>query len=492
MRVVHPETRVACAAGEVGELWVRSASVARGYWRQPQQTHETFGAATSTPPTGEERHVARSGSGSGSVARGGWLRTGDLGFVRCGEIFVTSRLKDVVVVGGRNLSPTDLEWTVQSALPQLRPGCLAAFAVAPHERRTPQHHGARHDDDNNRGGGDGSLPGSDAVVLVAEVRDAHTTRAATAATVRAAASALRDRFGVSANVVLVRAKSLPKTTSGKIRRAAIKHQYLHSQLAILQCRHLQTNSVVDSWAAEVDVAALAALPPAQRRAVIRRQLLRCVHVTWESRAGPHTPLLKAGLDSAALIQLHGMLQSTYGVPLPPSILLDAPTAHQLAAVIARCVDARPDPTTEATPRRPACASPAEEAEEEEGQAPEVDDAAWNADASALASASASAACIVASTSGDDDLRGLRPPRRRALLGMWALVVAAAALSVWSMGRRQGVDGQPLQWWSQRDSVFEHAKGIRPGWMGRQMDVSHWRLLEWVRTHHPHTRGRASL
>jgi acyl-CoA synthetase (AMP-forming)/AMP-acid ligase II len=112
------------------------------------------------------------------MQRGGWLRTGDAGFVRNGEVFITSRLKDVLVVGGRKLSPTDLEWTVQSALPQLRPGCLAAFAVTPHERQR------RHDGDSDSGGseperhegGDGSLPGTDAVVLVAEVRDAMHTR----------------------------------------------------------------------------------------------------------------------------------------------------------------------------------------------------------------------------------------------------------------------------------------------------------------------------
>jgi hypothetical protein len=153
-----------------------------------------------------------------------------------------------------------------------------------------------------------------------QVRDARTTSVAADAMVRAAASALRDKFSVVASVVLVQPKSLPKTTSGKIRRAAIKHQYLHSQLAILQC-HLKTDSVSDSWAAEasrsVDVATLAALPPAARRLAIQRQLLRCMYVTWQSRAGPHTPLLKAGLDSTALIQLRAMLQYAPDPDSPP-------------------------------------------------------------------------------------------------------------------------------------------------------------------------------
>jgi hypothetical protein len=175
-------------------------------------------------------------------------------------------------------------------------------------------------------------------------------------------------------------------------------------------------------------------------------------------------------------------RGTYGVSLPPSILLDAPTAHQLAACIARFVDAHHTPTTNASSHA-SCRSPEEDEQEElqEQETAKADDAAWHADASA------SAACTESTTGGR--LRWLGPSQRRALLGMWTMVVAAAALSVWSMGRREGVDGQPLKWWSQHDIVFEQAKGIRPGWMGRQMDVSHWRLLEWVRIL---KRGQGSL
>jgi acyl-CoA synthetase (AMP-forming)/AMP-acid ligase II len=82
VRVVQPETRVTCGPNQVGELWIRSASVAKGYWRQPQQTFAAFGVTTA-----EEE-------------AGGWLRTGDMGFVRGGEIFVCARWKDQVVVGG--------------------------------------------------------------------------------------------------------------------------------------------------------------------------------------------------------------------------------------------------------------------------------------------------------------------------------------------------------------------------------------------------------
>jgi hypothetical protein len=160
----------------------------------------------------------------------------------------------------RNFSPADLEWTVQTRLArQLRPGCLAAFTVAPHERA----HGTAHR---------GALPGSDAVVLVAEVRDAHTTPAAAGVTVRAASAALRDKFGLAATVVLVKPKSLPKTTSGKIQRSHTKQQFLHHALVLL---HDAPASAPRLYCA--DVAALAALATPERRAAVQRQVTQHPH-----------------------------------------------------------------------------------------------------------------------------------------------------------------------------------------------------------------------
>jgi acyl-CoA synthetase (AMP-forming)/AMP-acid ligase II len=109
--IADPETRRQQPPGRVGEIWVAGPSVADGYWGRPDETARTFGATLSD--TGE----------------GPFLRTGDLGFVEGGELFVTGRLKEVIIIRGRNHYPEDIERTVQAAHPGLRAGCGAAFEV---------------------------------------------------------------------------------------------------------------------------------------------------------------------------------------------------------------------------------------------------------------------------------------------------------------------------------------------------------------------------
>jgi acyl-CoA synthetase (AMP-forming)/AMP-acid ligase II len=107
--IAHPEEQTLCPAGSVGEIWVAGPSVAVGYWGRPEETERTFRA-----------YLKDSGDGP-------FLRTGDLGFLQDGELFVTGRLKDLIVFRGRNHYPQDIEQTVQSVHPALREGCGAAF-----------------------------------------------------------------------------------------------------------------------------------------------------------------------------------------------------------------------------------------------------------------------------------------------------------------------------------------------------------------------------
>jgi acyl-CoA synthetase (AMP-forming)/AMP-acid ligase II len=107
--IVHPETLTRCAPDEVGEIWVASVGVARGYWQHPDATQETFGADLAD--TGE----------------GNFLRTGDLGFIKDGELFVTGRLKDLIIIRGENYYPQDIEWVVEKSHPASRSNCGAAF-----------------------------------------------------------------------------------------------------------------------------------------------------------------------------------------------------------------------------------------------------------------------------------------------------------------------------------------------------------------------------
>src|SRR5262249_24951325 len=111
VRIVEPQARTPCPPGRVGEVWVAGPSVAQGYWEQPEVNERTFRARLE----GEDQTP--------------FLRTGDLGFLQDGELFITGRLKDLIIIRGRNLYPQDVERTVGQAHPALRAEAGASFAV---------------------------------------------------------------------------------------------------------------------------------------------------------------------------------------------------------------------------------------------------------------------------------------------------------------------------------------------------------------------------
>ncbi|MFF3773480.1 fatty acyl-AMP ligase [Streptomyces sp. NPDC002232] len=186
--ITDPERRVECPEGEVGEIWVAGESVTGGYWRNVRATREVFRASLED-------------------GRDGFLRTGDLGFIRDGEVFVTGRLKDLLVIGGRNHYPQDLELTAETAHPGVRPGCVAAFSV----------------DDGTAG---------EQPVLVAEVTPA---AAHDSAGIRAAIrGAVGAAHGLSLrDVVLIDRGTIAKTSSGKIQRKASRTAYLEGTLSVV-------------------------------------------------------------------------------------------------------------------------------------------------------------------------------------------------------------------------------------------------------------------
>jgi acyl-CoA synthetase (AMP-forming)/AMP-acid ligase II len=186
--IVEPGTRALCAAGHVGEIWVNGPNVAAGYFRNPGRAGEVFGGTLPQAPPG--------------MPADGWLRTGDLGLMRDGELFVTGRLKDLIIVDGRNHYPQDVEVTAQNAHPVIRRDRVAAFAV----------------------------PGSDfdRVVVVAErarqVGPEDVNGAEVARAVRGAVSAHHDlRLH---DFLLVEPGAVPRTSSGKIARSASRERYL--------------------------------------------------------------------------------------------------------------------------------------------------------------------------------------------------------------------------------------------------------------------------
>jgi long-chain fatty acid adenylyltransferase FadD28 len=194
IRIVDPETRIECPAGTIGEIWVHGDNVAMGYWRKPSETESTFGGRLVAPSAG--------------IPEGPWLRTGDSGFFFDDELFTIGRIKDLLIVYGRNHSPDDIEATIQ----EITGGRCAAIAV-PDE-------------------------GTEQLVVIIEVKKRGESHEEVAdkltAVKREATSAISNSHGLSiADLVLVPPGSIPITTSGKVRRAACVEQYRHGQFARL-------------------------------------------------------------------------------------------------------------------------------------------------------------------------------------------------------------------------------------------------------------------
>jgi acyl-CoA synthetase (AMP-forming)/AMP-acid ligase II len=186
--VVDPESAVLCPEGTVGEIWVHGPSVAQGYWRKPIESAETFGAMLAS--SGPEL----------------FLRTGDLGFIYCGELYVTGRLKEVIIIRGLNHYPQDIEATLERSDPACAVGSKVAFTLD--------------------GGGEERL----AVAVELEAHAGHDFH-------RLASIIRREillQHGLAVELVLfARRGLLPKTTSGKIQRSRCRADFLAGQLPVL-------------------------------------------------------------------------------------------------------------------------------------------------------------------------------------------------------------------------------------------------------------------
>jgi acyl-CoA synthetase (AMP-forming)/AMP-acid ligase II len=204
--IVDPESLLECPPDRVGEIWVSGPHIAKGYWKRGEESARTFHA-----------FVADTGEGP-------FLRTGDLGFLRSGELFIAGRLRDLIIIDGRNHYPQDIEETVELSHPAVRPGCCAAFPIDTDgkerlvivaELDRSYHNGQR------SGASERDQTNSPA--------DPQTGRDAIARIVRRAVS---ERHDVEAHsICLVKLGSIPKTSSGKLRRSACRTAFLAGELA---------------------------------------------------------------------------------------------------------------------------------------------------------------------------------------------------------------------------------------------------------------------
>jgi acyl-CoA synthetase (AMP-forming)/AMP-acid ligase II/acyl carrier protein len=283
IRIVDPESLEPCPKAGVGEIWVASASVARGYWNRPEESASTF--------------EARLSDGS----PGCYLRTGDLGFLwppDRGELFVTGRIKDLIIVRGRNHYPHDIELTAESSHPALLAGCGAAFSI--------------------------EVEGSERLAIAQEI---HRHRAGEAAEViEAIRRAVAEEHEVSpAVVILVKQGRVPKTSSGKIQRQACARAFREGTL----------ESVTVFREEELEETAPSFRPASSRLSREEIETFLCASLSRHLRCNPDTidaqkPFQESGLDSAGALTWTGEIETWLGRTLSPTLFWNYPTIADLA------------------------------------------------------------------------------------------------------------------------------------------------------------------
>ena len=271
--IVDPQTLAELPDNSVGELWATGPSIAHGYWRNPEATAKTF-----------VQHAGRT-----------WLRTGDLGFMRFGEVYITGRLKDLLIVRGHNLYPQDIEQTIEREVEVVRKGRVAAFAV--------------------------NHQGLEGIGIAAEISRSVQKILPPEALIKAIRQAVAEAYQEAPSVVvLLNPGALPKTSSGKVQRAA--------------CGLRHADGSLDSYAQ---------FPEVQTQvgdAVLESELQNRIAAIWCEQlhvatvaADDHFFLL--GGNSITATQVVARLRETLGLELNLRMLFEAPTLEGFATNVAQ-------------------------------------------------------------------------------------------------------------------------------------------------------------
>ncbi|WP_122257277.1 non-ribosomal peptide synthetase [Pseudomonas salomonii] len=271
--IVDPHTLTELPDNRVGELWAAGPSIAHGYWRNPEASAKTF-----------VQHAGRT-----------WLRTGDLGFIRDGEVYITGRLKDLLIVRGHNLYPQDIEQTVEREVEVVRKGRVAAFAV--------------------------NHQGLEGIGIAAEISRSVQKILPPEALIKAIRQAVAEAYQEAPSVVvLLNPGALPKTSSGKVQRSACALRHADGSLdSYAQFPNLQAQASESRLESELQ----------KQIAAIWCEQLQVATVA----ADDHFFLL--GGNSITATQVVARLRETLGLELNLRLLFEAPTLSAFAAHVAQ-------------------------------------------------------------------------------------------------------------------------------------------------------------
>lgn len=261
--IVNPETHEPCKKGRVGEIWVSGPSVALGYWDDPDGTDRTFRAYS-------------------SEGEGPFMRTGDLGFIEEGQLFISGRLKDLIIIRGLNHYPQDIEQTAEESHEAIQQGSAAAFSVEANEQEN--------------------------LVVVAEIKRTHLRDLDSGKVLESVKKGVAETHGLEPYaIVLARTGGTPKTSSGKIQRFECRNQFLSGSL-----------EEVAAWRRE------------KLRPLISEQEIEKWLVNWISNEMkiPHKEILPAklitsyGIGSLAAVKMARDAEEEFGIEWPLDLFFE--------------------------------------------------------------------------------------------------------------------------------------------------------------------------
>ena len=305
--IVNPETLQSLPDDKIGEIWINSPSCGVGYWQRPEESIETFGARLN-PDNGKA-----------------YVRSGDLGFMDRGELFVAGRLKDIIIVRGVNRYPQDIESTVEQCHNTTRSGCAAAFAFTRWDR---EH-----------------------LVVVCEVERGKKSRKwdEVIAKIRADVTAEHDLPPDA--IVLVRAHSIPKTSSGKVQRHACKDDFENRELlSVAQWISWDEKATPgrranpDAPSAKLNGDTADLIDSTGLSKTVVDAVIAVVRRVGENRARDvdvETNIVHLGLDSMERLDIAHTLEQTFGGRLPEDVLQDVETVREVAEAIQEYIGTEP-------------------------------------------------------------------------------------------------------------------------------------------------------
>lgn len=311
--IVEPETRARLPERRVGEIWCDSPSKAAGYFGQPELSRQTFEARIAGEPGRR------------------WLRTGDMGFLHEGELYICGRLKDMLILQGRNLYAQDVEDAARGAHPLIRPGGLAAFVIEHIGDATP-----------------------DGLVLFVEVTGGRPTPEDADAVAAAVQKAVRGTCDVGCQTIVIGRRGLvQKTTSGKIRRRACKQAWLRGDRGAVW--HVEQLAAAPVDGAPAPIGYAEAAPEDGGGAleqIIRRVAAELLELPGPAHVDPERPLFTQGLTSMLAVDLCARVGEAIGRPVTVATLFQHPSVRALAGAVldggahAAAADAVVDPCLE--------------------------------------------------------------------------------------------------------------------------------------------------